>query len=119
MLQSVPAIASAKPRLLATFPVPTFIIVQIVGPNTLYLAETDQQLMLSNDNGKIDALQLTQAGAPGGLYFMWWQGDLWAAGSVAFQPQIVIPGPTTGSMSPEGGVPRAYGIEPTKGSSNR
>src|SRR5271156_183852 len=112
MLQSVPPRASAKPRLIASFTQPTFVVIQITGANTLYLAETDQQLMMANDDGTIDALQLNQANAPGGLYFLWWNGDLWAAGSqaagVTFKPSIVISGGTIGS-SGIGGL-AAYGI---------
>jgi hypothetical protein len=114
MLQSVPSRASAKPRLLATFACPTFIIVQVLGPNTLFLAETEQQLMMNNDDGTVDALQLTFAAAPGGLYFMWWNGPLYGAGSQAapatFKPFIGIPGAQTGGLitADQG----AYGIGP-------
>jgi len=115
MLQSVPSRATAKPRLLATFGCPTFIVIQVTGPNTLYLSETEQQLMMFNDDGTIDALQLTLAGALGGLYFMWWNGPLYAAGSQAsgqnFKPFIGIPGAQTGGLvTAEQG---AYGIGPT------
>jgi hypothetical protein len=110
MLQSVPSRASAKPRLLATFSCPTFIIVQVVGPNTLFLAETEQQLMMSNDDGTIDALQLVQAG---GVYGFWWNGPLYGAGSQApgavFKPFIGIPGYFTGGLV--NAQQNAYGIE--------
>jgi len=115
MLQSVPSRASAKPRLLAVFNGPTFIVIQVTGANTLYLAETEQQLMMSNDDGTIDALQLTLAGAPGGMYFLWWNGALYGAGSQAvgqtFKPFIGIPGFSTGGQidANQG----AYGIGPS------
>src|ERR1700690_2236234 len=102
MLQSVQSRASAKPRLLTTSSCPTFMFIQVTGPNTLYIAETEQQLMMSNDDGTIDALQLTQAGAPGGIYMFWWNGPLYGAGSQAagqsFKPFIGIPGADTGGL---------------------
>jgi hypothetical protein len=115
MLQSVPARGSGAPRLLATFPCPTFIVIQVTGPNTLFLAETQQQLMMNNDDGTIDALQLTLAGAPGGLYFLWWNGTLYAAGSQApgtvFKPFIGIPGFFTGGLITAGAD--TYGTGPS------
>lgn len=110
MLQSVPQIGAAKPRPIGSFQVWTYITIQIAGPNTLFIAETDNALMQTDDSGVVDALQLTQAGAPGGLYQFWWKGDMWAAGSIAFKAVIVIPGAMTGSMDPGAG---AYGIMPT------
>jgi len=112
MLQSVPQRGAAKPRLLGTFSCWTYVTIQIVGPNTLFIAETDNALMQTDDSGTIDALQLTQAGAPGGLYQFWWMGDMWGAGSVAFKPLIIVPGATTGSTGAQIG---AYGIQPTEG----
>jgi hypothetical protein len=120
MLQSVPSRASAAPRLLATFGCPTFVIVQITGPNTLYLAETQQQLMMFNDDGTIDALQLTQAGANGGIYTFWWNGPMYAAGSQAvgtvFKPFIGIPGADTGGLVTSD--QSAYGVGPSGSDSN-
>lgn len=106
MLQSVPQIAASKPRKIATFNCPTFIAIQVVGPNTLYIAETENQLMLTDDSGLIDALQINQAS---GLQKFWWNGDLWAAGSVAFKALFVIPGAQTGSA--QNTLP--YGVVPT------
>jgi hypothetical protein len=112
MLQAVPSLRSAHPRLLATFSYPTFVIVQVTGANTLYLAETENQLMMGEDSTQIDALQVAAAA---GILGLWWNGDMWAAGSQVagqvFKPCIVISGATTGSQ-PGGGPPRAYGIEP-------
>jgi hypothetical protein len=112
MLQSVPARASAAPRLLNTFACPTFIVIQVTGPNTLYLAETQQQLMMSNDDGTIDALQINQAS---GIVSFWWNGTLYAAGSQAvgtvFKPFIGIPGADTGGLVTAD--QSAYGIGPS------
>ena len=112
MLQSVPSLRTAKPRLIATFAIPTFVIVQVTGANILYLAETENQLMMSEDAaGIIDALAIATTN---GIQCYWWNGDMYAAGSQApgqtFKPCIVIAGATTGSQ-PGGGPPRAYGIE--------
>jgi len=112
MLQSVPARASGAPRLLATFACPTFIVIQVTGPNTLYLAETQQQLMMANDDGTIDALQIGQAA---GIVGLWWNGTLYAAGSQAvglvFKPQIVIPSVSSGGLVTA--TPSGYGTSPT------
>lgn len=112
MLQSVPALRSAKPRLLCTFTQVTPIMVQVTGPNTLYLAETDQQLMQSSDSGEIDAMQITQAS---GLIVVWVNGALYAAGSQApgtvFKPFIYIPNVNSGGLV--NGWPSAYGISPS------
>jgi hypothetical protein len=113
MLQSVPSRASAAPRLLATFSCPTFVIIQVSGPNTLYLAETQQQLMMSNDDGTIDALQITEAS---GIIGLWWNGTMYAAGSQAtgttFKPFIAIPGADTGGLVTAD--QSAYGVQPTQ-----
>jgi hypothetical protein len=110
MLQSVPARASGAPRLLATFSCPTFVVIQVIGPNTLYLAETQQQLMMANDDGTIDALQINQAA---GIVSFWWNGTLYGAGSQAvgqsFKPFIGIPGAETGGLIVAGA--KAYGIQ--------
>jgi hypothetical protein len=112
MLQSVPQLAMAKPRLLGSFNCPTYIMCQVTSPNTLYLAETENALMQTADNGLIDALQITQAT---GIFQAWWFGDLWAAGSVPFTPEIIImQGITTGSaLGADQGD--AYGMKPTRG----
>lgn len=94
MLQSVPERGAAKPRLLCSLRCVSPVIVQVIGPNTLFLAETDNALMQTDDSGVIDALQINQAS---GLLVLWLAGDVWAAGSVAFKPLILIPGVNTGS----------------------
>jgi hypothetical protein len=94
VLQSVPQLARAKPRLLVTLKCLSPIIVQVIGPNTLYLAETDNALMQTDESGLIDAVQINRAS---GLVLLWWLGDVWAAGSVPFKPLIIIPDVNTGS----------------------
>lgn len=98
MLQSVPSRASAKPRLICHLDCVTPITVQVIGPNTLYIAETDTQLMINDDSGLIDALQINQAS---GAVTLWMKGDVWAAGSQAvnqnFKPIIYVPGNQVGS----------------------
>jgi hypothetical protein len=112
MLQSVPQLAMAKPRLLGSFRCPTQIIVQVTDAHTLYLAETENALMQTSDSGLIDALQITIAT---GIITFWWYGDLWAAGSaIPFFPLIIImEGVTTGSALGVG--QHAYGMKPTTG----
>ena len=109
MLQTVPQLGLAKPRKIATFPCYTFLIVQVINAGqTLFLAETENALMQTDDSGLIDALQINQAS---GIRNMWWIGDLWAAGSIAFRPLIIIPGTTTGSGL--NGALQPFGVVPT------
>ena len=109
MLQAVPKLGNGKPRLLGSFQCPTYVIVQVTTPNTLYLAETENALMQNADDGSIDALQINQAN---GIQPFWWYGDLWAMGSAAFRPLIIIcEGVTTGSALGVG--QGAYGMVPT------
>jgi hypothetical protein len=112
MLQSVPQLAMSMPRLLGSFQCPTFVIVQVTGPNTLYLAETENALMQKSDSGLIDALQIN---ATTGIISFWWYGDMWAAGSaIPFFPLIIImEGVTTGSALGSG--QGAYGMASTTG----
>jgi hypothetical protein len=114
MLQSVPSLRSAKPRLLCTFTQVTPIMVQVIGPYTLYLAETDQQLMENSDAGTIDAIQINQAS---GLVVIWVNGCLYAAGSQAvaapFLPFIYIPNVNSGGLV--NAFPSAYGVSPSPG----
>jgi hypothetical protein len=113
VLQAVPKLGNGKPRLLGSFQCPTYVVVQVVGPNTLYLAETENALMQNADDGSIDALQINLAS---GIQQYWWYGDLWAMGSAAFRPLIIIcEGVTTGSALGKG--QGAYGMTPTVGAS--
>lgn len=94
MIQSIPQIGISPPKLLGTFKCLTPIVIQVTGPDTLYLAETNNALSQENDFGVIDALMINLAS---GIIKLWWIGDLWAAGSDAFQCIIGIPGVNTGS----------------------
>ncbi len=117
MLQSVPSRGSAKPRLLGTFRDLVYVVVQVLGPNTLFLSETETGLMSTDDSGStIDGLQIVAAS---GIVGFWWRGDLWAAGSQVagntFKPYIFIStGVFTGSTPEMGAGVFAYGIEPTQ-----
>lgn len=97
MFQSVPQLKTAKPRLLASFQCWQYVTIQVIGGQTLYLSENDTSLMGADDSGLIEALQINQAA---GIVQLWWKGDLWAAGSIAFKPLIIIPGQQTSSMAP-------------------
>jgi hypothetical protein len=87
-------------------------VIQVTGPQTLFLAETEQQLMMYNDDGTVDALQVDQAA---GIVGLWWVGPLYAAGSqnpgAVFKPFIGIPNYNTGGLV--NANPQAYGLEPT------
>jgi hypothetical protein len=111
MLQSVPPRASAKPRLIGPFACVTPITFQVTTPNTLYVAETEQQLMMMNDDGTIDALEINQAS---GIVILWARGALYLAGSqlpgVTFKPYIYIPDVHSGGLVVPGGG-QAYGME--------
>ena len=98
-LRSIPSRGNSNPALIASFPCWTFLAVQVVGANTLYLAETQQQLALTSDvTTDIDALQIDQTDK---IVQLWWLGDLYAAGSqaagVTFKAYIGIPGVITSS----------------------
>ena|ERR1700689_4915819 len=112
MLQSVPSLRSAKPRLIATFAQVTPCMIQVAGPNTLYLAETEQQLMELSDSGEIDALAITAAS---GLVVVWFNGALYAAGNqapgVVFKAAIYVPNINSGGLV--NAWPSAYGVSPS------
>lgn len=114
MLRTIPPRGGGNPALIATFACPTFIIVQVIGANTLFLAETQQQLALVSDTGEVDALQIAAAA---GIVGLWWNGDLYAAGSqaigVTFKAFIGIPGVTTSTGIMAGGTQTAYGLGST------
>jgi hypothetical protein len=94
MLQPVQQINQGKPTLVKTFKCYSYIIVQVIGAATLYLAESDNALITTGDAALINALQINQAS---GIQPLWWKGDLWAIGSIPFSAIILIPGVTTGS----------------------
>ena len=112
MIQNVPKLGSSKAVLIGSFKCLTPITVQVVNPNTLYLAESDNALSQATDNGVINALQINQAT---GIFTLWWSGDLWAAGSAGFQCILGIPGVNTGSglqgsgLDPENTLTPSYG----------
>jgi hypothetical protein len=97
MKQAVPQIGSGPPILIASFKCWTYLVIQVVGPQTLYLAESMNAIQAQTDNGVIDALQINQAT---GIIGIWWKGDLYAAGSAAFTPIVGIPGVNTSSGLP-------------------
>jgi hypothetical protein len=90
MIYSVPQRGMNKPRLIATYKQWTYLVFQITGANTLYIAETDTELMIVSDGAQLqDGLQINQAA---GIVALWWQGDLWAAGSAPFSFMLQAPG---------------------------
>lgn len=102
MIVSVPQRAAAKPRLIATYKRLTQIIIQVTTAQTLFLAETDTELMITSDGAQLqDGLQINQAS---GIVSFWWQGDLWAAGSAAFSFMLQAPGYATQAPGTEQGA---------------
>lgn len=110
-LTPVPSRGNGLPKLLGQFPCLTPIVIQVVGTNTLYLAETSIQLMSITDDGVVDALAIVQANSP---FVFWAIGDVWIAGSqasgVTFKPFIFVPGVVSSSGIVGIG---AYGIGPS------
>ena len=94
MLQQIPQLGNGPPILIATLRCLTPILVQVIGPETLYLAETVGALNQASDANVINAVQINKAT---GLITIWWIGDLYAAGSSPFQALITIPGVNTSS----------------------
>ena len=80
MLQQVPQLGNGPPLLVATLKCVTPIQIQVIGPQTLYIAETAEALLQASDSNVINALQINKAT---GVYTLWWIGDLYVAGSSA------------------------------------
>jgi hypothetical protein len=107
MVVSLPAIGAAKPRRLGSFPCYTWVLFQVIGGITLYLAENDTELLSQPDAGTQDGIQLTQAGSSGAQppWGTWWKGDLWAAASAAGKVVMLTPG-----SSPQYNPESAFGM---------
>jgi len=110
MVVTVPARASAQPTRVASFPCWQFIMVQVIGPNTIFLAEDADELKQVSDSGAVlnDGLQINQAS---GIFEAWWQGELYAAGSVAGAQFILQTPGSKSSLGPgQGLAPGGGGI---------
>src|SRR5882672_10380872 len=81
-VETVPARAAAQPKRVASFPCWQFIMIQVIGPQTIFIAEDADELKIVSDSGAVlnDGLQINQAT---GIFEAWWVGELYAAGSVA------------------------------------
>ena len=89
MLVSVPD-STGRPRRIANFPCYTYILIQVIGPNTVRIAENDTELIVNQEQGQLtDGIQINAAT---GIFATWWKGELWAIGSAAFQFILQAPG---------------------------
>jgi hypothetical protein len=100
---SVPARAAAQPSRVASFPCWQFIGVQVIGPQTIYIADNQADLKISSDSGNVlnDGLQINQAS---GLQWFWWKGELWAAGSINGAEFILMAPGSRSQVAPDEGL---------------
>lgn len=113
-LTAVPPRGQGMPKLLGTFLCLTPITINVgTGPNSLFLAETPQQLMSISDDGTVDALAIDAAVGP---FTFWVIGEVWVAGSqgpgATFKPFIFIPGNVSAGGQIVAGQP-GYGTGPS------
>lgn len=110
VLQTVQPLGGQQPACLGHFKCLTAILFQVLGAGTLYISDNAQSLIGVSDTGVIDAIQLNQATGP---ITIWVEGDIYVAGSIAFQAIIYKPnlgnaasglGQGMGSGSGQGGV---------------
>ena len=91
MRVNVPA-AGGKPVRVASFPCYTFILFQIIGPDTVRVGSTEVELQGNQDQGIQDGVQLNQATTTP-PYGSWWKGDLWVmSNGNAFAMIVETPG---------------------------
>lgn len=101
MKVSVPQIGQANPVRIASYDCYAWLVIQVIGPNTLYLADNPNDLIQVDDpTFPFAGVQVNQAT---GVFETWWKGELWAAGSVAFTFLMVAPG-TANSILGTGGM---------------
>jgi hypothetical protein len=110
VLQTVQQIGGQQPACLGHFKCLTPLCFQVLGAGTLYISDNSQSLIGTSDDGIIDAIQLNQAS---GVVTIWFEGDVYVAGSVQFKAVIYKPnlgnaasglGKGQGSGSGSGGV---------------
>jgi hypothetical protein len=107
MKVSVPA-AGGRPVRITSFACYTYIIVQIIGAQTLRLGASDAELQQTSDQGIQDGLQFNQANTTP-PYGMWWKGDLWAlSNGAAFNCVIETPGAGNQLAAPSATVTPGY-----------
>jgi hypothetical protein len=105
---TAPQRAAAQPLRIANFPCWQFLMVQVIGPNTVYLAEDADELKQISDSGNVlnDGIQINQAS---GLVPLWWLGELWVAGSVP-NTQFILQTPgSKNSLAAGVGLPTGAG----------
>lgn len=65
-------------KLLASYRMWTLIHLQVMGADTIYIADTRQELQQIGPGGTSGGLQITNLP---GIVSLWWFGDLWATAS--------------------------------------
>lgn len=102
-VQTVPARAAFQPKRLASFPCWQFILIQVIGPQTIYLAEDQEELKTSSDSGAVlnDGIQVNAAS---GLVGIWWKGELWAASTVSGGQFIMMSPGSRSQVAPDAGL---------------
>ena len=100
---SVPARAAAQPSRVASFPCWQFVGIQVIGPQTIYIADNQADLKTVSDSGVNlnDGLQINQAS---GLQWFWWKGELWAAASIANGEFILMAPGSRSQVAPDDGL---------------
>lgn len=92
MIDYLPQRGQAKPRRLAHYDCWTWVIFQVIGAHTVFIADSDNALQAVGDQPLQDGLQFTQA-ATASPQGHWWKGDLWACASISNGPLLrIVPG---------------------------
>jgi hypothetical protein len=103
-----PQRGKAQPSRIANFMCWQFVGIQVIGPNTIFIAEDADELKQVSDSGNVlnDGIQINQAS---GLQWFWWLGELWVAGSAPNTQFILqIPG-SKNSLAAGVGLPTTAG----------
>lgn len=108
MVITAPQRAAAQPRRIASFPCWQWCIMQVIGPQTIYLAEDADELKIASDSGAVlnDGIQVNQAT---GIFSFWWMGELWVAGSVPNSQFLLQTPGSKNSLAAGTGLPTTAG----------
>lgn len=108
MVITAPQRAQAQPLRIGNFACWQWCMAQVIGPQTIYLAEDADELKQTPDSNVVltDGLQINQAS---GLFQFWWLGELWVAGSNPnSQFVLMLPG-SKNSLAAGVGLPTTAG----------
>lgn len=108
MVITAPQRAAAQPLRVASFSCWQFCIIQVIGPNTVYLAEDADELKQVSDSGIVlnDGWQVNQAS---GDRLFWWLGELWVAGSGPNTQFLLFTPGSKNSLNAGAGLPTTAG----------